>query len=81
MPVLSALVGQLALSIKGKVHSARAPIGQGEQRPSGSPSSQSDWLQRESVRGGDALHDKKASEVKRLEGFCLNMDSGAAERL
>lgn len=58
-PVLFALAGLLALSIKGKVLSARAPIGPGEQDPAGSLSSRADWPQQASVTGGGsarALH-------------------------
>lgn len=44
-PVLFALAGLLALSLKGKVLSAGALIGPGEQYLSGSHSSRPDWLE------------------------------------
>lgn len=50
-PVLLALAGPLALSIKGNVLSPAALICPGEREPSGRPSSRLDWLEKASVKG------------------------------
>lgn len=54
---LSALAGQLALSLKGNVLSAAALIGPGELDPSGTLSSRSHWLKQTSVKGEEARGD------------------------
>ncbi len=62
-PVLFALVGLLALSIKGNVLSAGALIGSGEQDPRSSLSSRPHWLKRAPVEweGPAGLKKKKNS--------------------